>query len=528
MSAIRLSLIICTYNRARFVRRLLLTLLAQAQTPEVEIVVVDNNSTDDTRSVIGALASGRPFVRMVFEEKQGLSHARNCGAAAARGSHLLYLDDDALAPEGFVEAIRKVVARDPDFFGGPVYPIYADPRPREFPEALEIRKKAALSGFRYDLTLSGGNFGVRKETLERFGGFDPHYGMAGGRMGLLEERLLIDAYRERTPAAEQRLYYAVEAYVFHHTPRERMDFRYQRRRIALGDYEMTRHELSRRVRNEAAFRRAAFALHFGSLVRLARTLISPRTNGAARFAARIETARTAAVVRAAIEHALLRPFGGKPAGTRNQNCSAQPPPARRFAASHLPRFAGEERAAPPACGGGVARQRDGGGMTHSTAKAETRPLRLLWLKSKGGGVDDRLRQSSAQCLAELPVVVDAIDYDSGFANPQLQAQAPAALKSYDAVLFEDAIPRRAAILTRAHYPHLQFLLLWTCRLYTDKFADVVIASSSEASSRAMRSRGRRTFFSVPNEGDRAAETWAEVIEDCRRWMRRDANSAGRH
>src|SRR5262249_35696322 len=92
-----ISVIIPTYNRSEILRRALESL----QTVEVpsdlkwELIIADNNSTDDTRSCIQEFEKpGRLPIRYVFEKKQGANFARNAGIQVAKGKTLLFTDDD--------------------------------------------------------------------------------------------------------------------------------------------------------------------------------------------------------------------------------------------------------------------------------------------------------------------------------------------------------------------------------------------------------------------------------------------------
>ncbi len=83
-----ISVIVCTHNRSAALRQTLLS-LSEMETPQNlcwEILVVDNNSTDDTRQVVESFHAGLlPNLRYIFERRQGLSFARNRGVAEARG-----------------------------------------------------------------------------------------------------------------------------------------------------------------------------------------------------------------------------------------------------------------------------------------------------------------------------------------------------------------------------------------------------------------------------------------------------------
>jgi glycosyltransferase involved in cell wall biosynthesis len=88
----QVSVIIPSYNSARFVAQAVDSVLAQTY-PDFEVIVVDDGSTDDTQVVLAAY-SGR--IRYIRQENRGLAGARNTGFLASRGDYLLFLDSDDL------------------------------------------------------------------------------------------------------------------------------------------------------------------------------------------------------------------------------------------------------------------------------------------------------------------------------------------------------------------------------------------------------------------------------------------------
>jgi len=103
------SVIIPSYNSARFVRMTIESVLRQS--PAVfELIVVDDGSTDDSAAIV----QGYEAVSLIRQPNQGLSAARNAGLAIARGEYLVFLDADDLLLPGALETGLKAFASRPD------------------------------------------------------------------------------------------------------------------------------------------------------------------------------------------------------------------------------------------------------------------------------------------------------------------------------------------------------------------------------------------------------------------------------
>src|SRR6266404_6763274 len=90
-----LSVVLSTYNRAEVLRRALESLLDQDFDPRrYEVVVVDNNSSDRTRSVVEAFCAKTTNVSYLFESRQGVAYGRNAGIRASRAPAIAFTDDD--------------------------------------------------------------------------------------------------------------------------------------------------------------------------------------------------------------------------------------------------------------------------------------------------------------------------------------------------------------------------------------------------------------------------------------------------
>jgi glycosyltransferase involved in cell wall biosynthesis len=172
--AIALTVIVCAHNEAASIPACLHSLLAQTRVPD-EILVVNNASTDSTRAVARQVSN----VRVVDEPRKGLVVARETGRRAARGHVLVYLDADCRAPLHWLERIERRFERDPRLMAlsGP-YRFYdwdrlgrALIRAYDFTlaPATQLLVKHVLG---IGTIFYGGNFAVRREALDRIGGFD--------------------------------------------------------------------------------------------------------------------------------------------------------------------------------------------------------------------------------------------------------------------------------------------------------------------------------------------------------------------
>jgi len=228
------SVVVCTYNRAASLADTLRALKAQ-QVPDSidwEVVVVDNNSRDDTRAVVEAAAKDFPRLRYLFQPLQGLSHARNLGIEAARGALLLFTDDDVLPePDWLACVVAGLRRHDADACGGYIAPIFEVPPPRWLTERfygfLAVRtertddypiESASQAPF-------GANMAVKRAVFDRVGLFDVTRGRSGKVLASGEDGELF----ERILAAGLRAWFIGDARVHHKVEAFRLSKRYLRR-----------------------------------------------------------------------------------------------------------------------------------------------------------------------------------------------------------------------------------------------------------------------------------------------------------
>jgi glycosyltransferase involved in cell wall biosynthesis len=233
-----LSVVICTYNRADILRGSIESLLNQTgENGSFEILVVDNNSSDDTADVARTFAAEHG-IRYIFEPAQGLAYARNRGFAEARGEYIAYIDDDARADPDWIAGIYRIVQHPeqrPVGIGGPIYPFYLSEKPEWFLDEYEIRTWGDAPRFlERGEFFSGSNMVFSRDILARFGGFDTNLGVKGDTLNLGEETRLFtriwDGFLEKN-----LFYYSPDLKVFHLVPADKMTLHYFfKRRFMVG------------------------------------------------------------------------------------------------------------------------------------------------------------------------------------------------------------------------------------------------------------------------------------------------------
>lgn len=176
-----------TYNRASILAETLESLrhLRCPEAIDYEILVVDNNSNDDTPQVIQEYSwILAPRLRSVFEPRQGLSHARNRALHEAKGQIVSFLDDDVLVDPDWLSAVAAAFEEhSATVVGGRSYLIFRSQRPGWLPPHYEFFLSRLDYGDQVivntDNDLYGLNFSVRKDVAVQVGGFNLSLGRCG-------------------------------------------------------------------------------------------------------------------------------------------------------------------------------------------------------------------------------------------------------------------------------------------------------------------------------------------------------------
>ena len=188
------SIVVATYDRCGLLVETLESLLEHLEVTELEhlevtgaarcreVIVVDNNSSDETPGVVASYARRIERIKACREPRQGLSRARNAGLALATGDVVVFLDDDvSVDGRWLAELLRPFDDPAVGATGGRVLP-YAD---RALPEWLPREYDYLVSVFdigdqtKATDTIMGTSFAVRRGLLETLGGFDVDLGRNG-------------------------------------------------------------------------------------------------------------------------------------------------------------------------------------------------------------------------------------------------------------------------------------------------------------------------------------------------------------
>jgi GT2 family glycosyltransferase len=209
-----ISVIVVTYNRPRDVRDTIDSLLNQSVKP-FEIIVIDNGSNPPLNMEFRS--ANVKSIR--FDQEVGLSKARNYGISTAKGEHVAFIDDDAVADKHWLEEFQKGMD-EADILGGSIKPLHQAVPPewwseKDFGGCAGVGN--ALNGF-----IWGGNMVIRKETFTTVGLFNPNIGRHEGKLLGFEEVDLIDRATKKGLSVQ----FMPTAIVYHKVPPNKMTFGY--------------------------------------------------------------------------------------------------------------------------------------------------------------------------------------------------------------------------------------------------------------------------------------------------------------
>ncbi|MDH6358709.1 glycosyltransferase family A protein [Parabacteroides sp. PF5-9] len=243
-----LSVVICTYNRGKYLPMVLDSLKKQNwPVSEYEVILINNNSPDDTDKIIQSYKADNPGfnLRYFIEYNQGISYARNRGVNESHGEIIVFIDDDETVEPHFLEAINHFFETYPDgaISAGPVIPVYEAEKPQwlshytmrlitgEYNKGNKIK---LLSPKDYPGT---GHACFRKSLFEKYGDFKTNLGRKGDSLMGAEDK----DFFLRLMEGGEKCYYVPEAKIYHHIPAYKLtDEFFDKLTYAMGKSERVR------------------------------------------------------------------------------------------------------------------------------------------------------------------------------------------------------------------------------------------------------------------------------------------------
>lgn len=224
------SIVICTYNRSAYLFKTLESVGAQTHSPEdFEVIVVDNNSTDNTEEVISQWKekySGKIELHYYKEVRQGISYARNLGVSKASGDYIVFIDDDETIDIDFLEILSGFLILYPEakLISEPVVPVFETEVPNWFSPYINVmitglydkgKKVKIVKTNEYPGT---GHATFKRELFSKYGGFDTSLGRkAGSLMGGEDKDFFLRLMKNNI-----KCYYVPQAAIYHHTPARKL------------------------------------------------------------------------------------------------------------------------------------------------------------------------------------------------------------------------------------------------------------------------------------------------------------------
>lgn len=225
-----ISIIICTFNRCQTLENVLENIQRLNGSPQVtwETLVIDNNSTDETKAVVTRFVGcGSGNVRYIFEGRQGKSYALNTGVKEARGEVLAFTDDDVIIDSNWLLNIKKTFDQyDCAGIGGKIIPVLLGKKPSWLTTDTHYPFMGTLGSFDWGDTCCelkeppyGANMAFRKSTFIKHGLFRVDLGPTkGNTMGKGEDT----EFTQRLLDRGEKAMYVPDAVIYHRVEEEKL------------------------------------------------------------------------------------------------------------------------------------------------------------------------------------------------------------------------------------------------------------------------------------------------------------------
>lgn len=224
----RVTIVVCTYNRCRSLACILEDLARQRVSPTIEwrVLVVDNNSSDETRETVQRHVARAPHrFAYAFEATPGKSHALNTGVRLAIGDIVAFTDDDVrVSPDWLSSLLAAFGGPEVIGVGGRILPLWDTPPPPWLPSDLRLLRGPLVMFDMGNAAIPlaeapfGANMAFRKEAFSRFGGFRTDLGPRPGS----EIRGEDSEFCDRLLLHGETIRYEPAALAYHEVPADRL------------------------------------------------------------------------------------------------------------------------------------------------------------------------------------------------------------------------------------------------------------------------------------------------------------------
>ncbi|MBA5805882.1 glycosyltransferase [Rhizobium changzhiense] len=181
MSGIRVAVVIPAHNARDYLAQTLQSVIDQTH-KALEIVIVDDGSTDDTTSICRHFAASDPRIRIVSTENRGVASARNTGIEASKSDYIAFLDADDLWHPTYIERMLSALHPLPETWGA-VYALHhfidAQGYCTRSGSSLSARGNIFNRHLVFRFVGNGSGFMVRRAVIDKIGGYDSSYAMQG-------------------------------------------------------------------------------------------------------------------------------------------------------------------------------------------------------------------------------------------------------------------------------------------------------------------------------------------------------------
>lgn len=228
-----ISIIVCTYNRSKSLNRTLNS-IREMDIPvelEWELIVIDNNSNDNTREVVKEYQKKSQFqIRYLKEQQQGLSFARNRGIQEGKGKILAFTDDDVLVDRNWLKNIQKTFEKyNAACMGGKILPVWEKPKPDWL--TTDLYGNLALLDYGESIIyldkpkIWGANIVIKKSMFKKYGGFNTILGRTPCKLFGFEETEFLETLIKNN----EKVLYTPDILVHHYIPKSRIAKKYFRK-----------------------------------------------------------------------------------------------------------------------------------------------------------------------------------------------------------------------------------------------------------------------------------------------------------